>query len=243
MTLELFDRDAYLSEFTARVVRNSGREIVLDRTAFYPGGSGQPPDQGWLNVGPVNAKVIEVRRAEAEDGLDEEYEEYKDGGSEGGGSGGGERAASDEVIHVLDRAIPKTVREVDATLDWSRRHRNMRYNTALSLLRVAASRDLGAGPTVGRIRSTHARLDLVRTTVPVDDAGVRKVESAVNGAVSGGLEVSLRGGFSVAGFPPGEAGGLYVKNTSEIGEVELTRWMDRGSRGIRLEFTIPKTEA
>ena len=44
MTEELFLKDAYLQRFEARVVDLDGREAVLDRTVFYPGGGGQPAD-------------------------------------------------------------------------------------------------------------------------------------------------------------------------------------------------------
>ena len=105
MTEELFLRDAYLKEFEARVVDLSGREVVLDRTAFYPGGGGQPVDKGTLGVGPINANVVDARR-------------------EGG-----------RVVHVLDNAIPETVRELKGSLDWERRYACMRYHGVARALR------------------------------------------------------------------------------------------------------------
>jgi misacylated tRNA(Ala) deacylase len=55
MTDLLCHRDAYLREFEARVVEANPMEnsVILDRTAFYPGGGGQPCDRGWLNGVPV----------------------------------------------------------------------------------------------------------------------------------------------------------------------------------------------
>jgi misacylated tRNA(Ala) deacylase len=82
MTEELFLNDPYLREFDARVVKLAGREVILDRTAFYPGGGGQPPDKGTLSIGPVRANVVDARR-------------------EGGG-----------IVHVLDNPIPETVQEL-----------------------------------------------------------------------------------------------------------------------------------
>lgn len=49
MTERLYYLDPYLKEFTARVVKTTPRGVVLDRTAFYPTGGGQPCDLGTLN--------------------------------------------------------------------------------------------------------------------------------------------------------------------------------------------------
>lgn len=51
MTDRLYHRDAYLKEFQAKVtqVDPQGRAVKLDRTAFYPGGGGQPSDWGSLH--------------------------------------------------------------------------------------------------------------------------------------------------------------------------------------------------
>ncbi len=55
MTELLCHGDSYLKEFDATVIEvNSGeRAVALDRTAFFPGGGGQPCDRGWLNEVPV----------------------------------------------------------------------------------------------------------------------------------------------------------------------------------------------
>jgi alanyl-tRNA synthetase len=49
MTIKLYETDPYLKEFTATVVKVEGDWVVLDRTAFYPGGGGQERDRGTLN--------------------------------------------------------------------------------------------------------------------------------------------------------------------------------------------------
>ena len=49
MTERLYYLDPYLKEFTARVVKSTDRGVVLDRTAFFPTGGGQPCDLGTLN--------------------------------------------------------------------------------------------------------------------------------------------------------------------------------------------------
>jgi misacylated tRNA(Ala) deacylase len=60
MTELLAQQDAYLQEFTARVaaVDPEQQAVALDRTAFFPGGGGQPADRGWL----AGIPVLEVKR-------------------------------------------------------------------------------------------------------------------------------------------------------------------------------------
>jgi alanyl-tRNA synthetase len=49
MTVKLYEDDPYLREFTATVTKVEGDWVVLDRTAFYPGGGGQERDRGTLD--------------------------------------------------------------------------------------------------------------------------------------------------------------------------------------------------
>jgi alanyl-tRNA synthetase len=58
MTRRLYHEDPYCSEFTAMVTDARGEWIVLDQTAFYPGGGGQDPDRGVIEGRPV----VEVKQ-------------------------------------------------------------------------------------------------------------------------------------------------------------------------------------
>ena len=51
MTEALFHTDAYVREFDAAVSAVGGGAVALDRTAFFPGGGGQPHDVATLSAG------------------------------------------------------------------------------------------------------------------------------------------------------------------------------------------------
>lgn len=60
MTEALFWKDPYMKEFEAKVVSASGKEVVLDRTCFFPQGGGQVGDTGFLN----DVRVVDTRKDE-----------------------------------------------------------------------------------------------------------------------------------------------------------------------------------
>ncbi len=61
-TRELFYEDAYLREFKAKVIKTFGDYVVLDQTAFYPEGGGQPADHGVLKYEGGVSRVLDVQR-------------------------------------------------------------------------------------------------------------------------------------------------------------------------------------
>jgi alanyl-tRNA synthetase len=69
MTERLYYADAYVRNFEAQVLDrlevNGRPAVVLDRTAFYPEGGGQPSDRGALN----RVEVIDVQTREADDAV------------------------------------------------------------------------------------------------------------------------------------------------------------------------------
>jgi misacylated tRNA(Ala) deacylase len=235
VTWELFLKDAYLTEFESPVVEISGREVVLDQTAFYPGGGGQPADKGALGVGPVKAAVVDVRR-------------------EGG-----------HIVHVLDKAIPDTVRDLKGELDWERRYAHMRYHTALHALSGVIWRSFGAKVTGGQMRADRARMDFSFPGEWTADV-VGKIEHLVNEALAEGrpvrvyelpreeaLEnpdlirtqsnlvperVKMVRIVEIEGTDTQADGGTHVANTEEVGEVEITAHKSKGRQNKRVEFVL-----
>jgi misacylated tRNA(Ala) deacylase len=235
VTWELFLKDAYLTEFESPVVEISGREVVLDQTAFYPGGGGQPADKGALGVGPVKAAVVDVRR-------------------EGG-----------HIVHVLDQAIPDTVRDLKGELDWERRYAHMRYHTALHALSGVIWRSFDAKVTGGQMRADRARMDFSFPGEWTADV-VGEIEHLVNEALAEGrpvrvyelpreeaLEnldlirtqsnlvperVKMVRIVEIEGTDTQADGGTHVANTEEVGEVEITAHKSKGRQNKRVEFVL-----
>lgn len=235
MTEELFLKDAYLKEFEARVMKLEGREVILDKTVFYPGGGGQPADKGSLGVGPINASVIDARR-------------------EGGG-----------VVHVLDTAIPDTVRELGGTLHWERRYGHMRYHTALHALSGVIWRSFGAKVTGGRMHDDRARMDFSFPGEWTADV-VGEIERLVNEALAEGRPVkvyelpreeALKNPdlirtqvnlvpkrvkmvriVEIEGIDVQADGGTHVASTREVGELEILGHKSKGRQNKRVEFVL-----
>ena len=239
MTEELFLRDSYIKEFEARVRKLAGREVILDRTAFYPGGGGQPPDKGTLGIGPVRASVVEAWRDK-------------------GGAGG-------DIVHVLENPIPETVRDLRGELDWERRYAHMRHHTALHVLSGVIWRNFEAKVTGGQMRTDRARMDFSFPGEWTTDV-VGEIERLTNEALSEerpvkvyelAREEALKNPdlirtqvnlvpervkviriVEIEGLDTQADGGTHVANTREVGRMEITGHKSKGRQNKRIEFVL-----
>jgi misacylated tRNA(Ala) deacylase len=64
MTELIYQTDSYCKDFYAEVrgVDDTQNGVYLNRTAFYPGGGGQPNDTGTLKIGETIYKVVKVAK-------------------------------------------------------------------------------------------------------------------------------------------------------------------------------------
>ncbi len=156
MTKPLYHLDSYLQEFDAlRSFTNpETRAVVIDQTAFYPGGGGQPCDLGFLTDGKVSWPVQKVRKGDQ--GLE----------------------------HILDGTdpLPEVGSHLHGKIDWERRYRLMRTHTALHILCGTVFRDFGALVTGGDMDLTQGRMDFEFESMSKDLVDV--IEKAVNAEVA-----------------------------------------------------------
>ena len=151
MTELLYQTDAYIQEFDATIlsVMDEARAVVLDETAFYPGGGGQPCDLGSLLVDGITYPVDKVKKQ------------------------------GDDILHFLggDAPLPAPNSASRGTLDWARRYKLMRTHTALHVLCGTVFRDYGALVTGGDMEPLKGRMDFEFETMKGEL--VREIEAAV----------------------------------------------------------------
>jgi len=240
MTQTLFRDDAYLTECAATVTAISAQGLVLDRTVFYPLGGGQAGDAGVL----VLADGREIAIADTRKGKDEQ----------------GQFTAAichlpvlaDPASSVLLQSQQAGVQvgdRVTARIDWTRRHRLMRFHTTTHLLCHLVPQLVNGCS----ITPDYARLDF-NMTDPLDrealTAGIARLVAAAHPLVVGSisdadLDANPALVKSMSVQPPrgsgqvrtirigGQAleqvidlqpcGGTHVANTAEIGAVVVTK--------------------
>ena len=242
MTELLFQTDAYQSEFDAVVTAvNADGGVVLDRTAFYIGGGGQPCDTGRLAdaaSGGAEYRVTKVARA--------------------GGA----------IVHTLDSADrPAAGDALRGVIDWERRYLLMRTHTALHILCGVVWRDYGALVTGGDMRPGAARMDFELENMSAEFAG--EVEARINAEVAAARDIAvdfmsraaadahpdlirtkinlLPAAISevrtidIRGLDLQADGGTHVRNTREVGDIRVTGHESKGRINKRLRIALAET--
>lgn len=240
MTEPLYALDAYLREFAATVVasRSEPSSVVLDRSAFYPGGGGQPCDQGWLTVAGRRQRVLGLKR-------------------EGG-----------QMWHLLDGEPPAMGALVAAELDWERRYACMRTHTAMHILCGVVWRDYGALVTGGNMEPLRGRMDFefetlsgelvqdIEERVNVEVAAARQVRSAMHSrkeafAIPDLIRTKINllpehiievRTVEIVGLDLQADGGTHVANTREVGAIRIPDYQSKGRINKRIYVELAPQE-
>ena len=238
MTILLYQTDAYLKEFSATItsVDVETRTVVLDRSAFYPGGGGQPCDFGTLEVAGVSYPVVKVKKQ------------------------------GDDVLHFLGGTDPLPVPNStgNVTLDWVRRYQLMRTHTALHILCGTVFRDHGAKVTGGDMDPLKGRMDfefenmrgeLVKAIEAATNLEVEKkreikvkilpreeafqipdlIRTKINLLPEGIMQVRT---VEIAGLDLQADGGTHVRNTSEVGKIKVVDYKSKGAINKRIYIEV-----
>jgi misacylated tRNA(Ala) deacylase len=222
--------DPTLREWDAVVVGvDPERGIVLDRSAFYPGGGGQPPDEGVLLWGGVRTRIAGVGKG------DDDY-----------------------LVPTEGDPVPPVGTAVRGALDDERRTALMRTHSGLHVLTAVVFRDFGALVTGGNMEPLTARMDFDLREVPpgfkeqvaeaanAEIAADRAIQvrtlpraeafqipdiirTATNLLPDDVQEVRL---VDITGLDVQADGGTHVASTAMIGRMEIVKMENKG-RGFR----------
>lgn len=238
MTDLMYQTDAYLQEFDAQItgVEAETRAVILDRSAFYPGGGGQPCDFGTLTVAGVSYPVTKVKKQ------------------------------GEAVLHFLggEAALPAAGLLAHGALDWERRYQLMRTHTALHVLCGTVFRDYGALVTGGEMEPLAGRMDFEFERMQAEL--VHEIEVAVNREIAAARDLRVQSLPREAAFqipdlirtkinllPEGipfvrtveivgldlqADGGTHVRNTAEVGRVKVVDYKSKGAINKRLYVQI-----
>ncbi len=238
VTEKLFWKDMDLKEFDATVVSVEGNEVVLDRTAFFATGGGQPNDTGTMSCSSGDLKVLDVMKR------------------------------GDEVVHVVeDPTGIKPGERVHGRIDWGRRYNHMRYHSAVHVMDGIVTKKHGDQGllTGGQIYEDRARIDMDMQDFTREI--VESILQECNQFISEGhnvyqKEITREEALqmeNLARTEPGRQlinsldtvrlividdldeqadGGTHVSNTREIGKLVLSKIQSKGKRNKRIEFTL-----
>lgn len=234
MTELLYTSDAYQHTFTAQVSAVTPDGVALSRTAFYPGGGGQPCDYGVLQADGMEWRVTGVKKV------------------------------AGAVVHAVEGQPPAPGTPVTGQLDWERRYQLMRTHTAMHILCGVIWRDYGAPVTGGNMDPLQGRMDFEFATLrkelvaDIEAAVNREVEAArpvmvrslpraeafqipdlirtkINLLPEGITEVRT---VEIVGLDLQADGGTHVANTREVGRIHIPDYKSKGAINKRIYIEL-----
>jgi misacylated tRNA(Ala) deacylase len=234
-TVLLFRDDWHARTTQAKVLSITERGgILLDQTLFYVTGGGQPGDSGSLRC--ADGRVIKIATAVWDN------------------------PEKTIVAHVLaEGEVPPAVGDhVTVEVDWAVRYPRMQMHTALHLLSVALPYPVTGGAIgdgEGRLDfdipdsidkdSIQAKLDaLLETNAKITDRWITDAELDANPGLVKTMSVQPPRGtgrirlVEIEGLDLQPCGGTHVRETSEIGRVEITGVEKKGKQNRRVRLRL-----
>ena len=218
----------------------AGDRVALDRTAFYPGGGGQPADTGTLTFDGTTVRLTQVKKE------------------------------GDLVWHwlgLLPSGSPLLAGEgqgVRCVLDWERRYPLMRTHTAMHILCGVVWRDYGAQVTGGNMDPLQGRMDFEFATLRGELVG--EIEAKCNAEIATARDVRVRilpreeafripdlirtkinllpegikevRTVEIVGLDLQADGGTHVANTREVGRIRVTDYKSKGAINKRIYVEV-----
>jgi len=234
MDRALYMDDSYLKSWTAKVVSVANdKYIILDKTAFYPKGGGQPWDEGLILKDNRKFKVVYVGKF------------------------------SGKISHEVDDPGLKEGDDVSCELDWERRYTYMRYHTASHLISSILYKRADAKITGNQIALDKTRMDFsmqdyspekLRTFVEEANNFIEKdllitidymireevLEKPELARLAIGLPKNIKEFriVRIGDIDEQVDGGTHINHLKEIGKIEVTKTVNKGKSNRRMYFIL-----
>ena len=234
MTKLICHENSYIKEFDAKVTSIRETGIILDKTAFYPGGGGQPADKG---------SIIFENSEYTINGIVKEGKNY---------------------IHKINSHNIRINETVRGIIDWENRYNLMRTHTALHILCGVIWRDYKALVTGGDMKPLSARMDFELDTLSsefakeVEESVNKEVENELD------IEINIMEReeafkipdlirtkinllpnsiqqirtVNITGLDLQADGGTHVNNTKEVGKIIVIGHESKGKINKRLRIKV-----
>jgi misacylated tRNA(Ala) deacylase len=180
-------------------------ELAFDRTCFYPGGGGQPADEGTVEL--AASETLEIISA---------------------------RADADEIIWHMTRSAPPANlvgRPAKLRVNKARRLALARYHTVLHVLNTIALRDYGGWITGVQIGVDQSRIDFKLEALSA--ALCAEIERKVNAVLAGDHAVKACGGTHVDSTA--ELGRFAIVRTENKGKINKRLYVRLDDSASRAE--------
>jgi len=234
MVRALYMDDSYLKTCNTKISSVSeGKFVVLEQTAFYPKGGGQPWDEGFIIKDDEKFKVVYVGKF------------------------------SGKISHEVDKPGLQEGDEVSCELDWDRRYTYMRYHTASHLISNILYKRANAKITGNQIEIEKTRMDFSmvdyspeKLKAYVDEANEiidknlpikveymsRKdvLEKPELARLAVGLPENVKEFriVKIGDIDKQVDGGTHVNHLQEIGKIKVTKTVNKGKNNRRMYFIL-----
>jgi len=234
MARALYMDDSYLKSWNTKVVGVSdSKYVILDKTAFYPKGGGQPWDEGFIIKDDQKFKVVYVGKF------------------------------SGKISHEVDKPGLKEGDEVSCEIDWERRYTFMRHHTASHLISNILYKRADAKITGNQIELEKTRMDFsmqdyspekllafveeankfIDQDLPITidymtrDEVLGKPELA---RLAVGLPKNIKEFriVRIGDIDEQVDGGTHINHLKEIGKIEVTKTVNKGKNNRRMYFVL-----
>ena len=226
----LFLEDSYIKKFEAKIISYENNKLILDKTAFYAKGGGQPGDVGKIEIDNQIINIIDTIKKD------------------------------NDILHITKEDVQKIDNiNIIGFLDWEKRYKNMKMHSALHLLCSVIPYGVTGGQinyNKGRLdfdtedeKIMKEKIEDKLNNLIVEDHKIEyqwitldeldknpelvRTMSVKPPRVSDKIRLVKIGNIDIQ-----PCGGTHIKSTSEIKKISVTKIENKGKKNKRVNIEI-----